>query len=93
MERLLKSQGQWTQPGFQRTMVKICTYNPRTLASESSMEDSLVQARRIKHDVIGLAETRRRQPFKAVYDSGEKLLLGTEHATVEKSAALAFSST
>uniref|UniRef100_A0A0K0D6P5 Peptidase A1 domain-containing protein n=1 Tax=Angiostrongylus cantonensis TaxID=6313 RepID=A0A0K0D6P5_ANGCA len=36
-----------------------------------------MQARRIRYDVIGLAETRRRQPFNAVYDTGEEQFLGT----------------
>uniref|UniRef100_A0A158P7B8 Endo/exonuclease/phosphatase domain-containing protein n=1 Tax=Angiostrongylus cantonensis TaxID=6313 RepID=A0A158P7B8_ANGCA len=58
-------------------MVTICTYNARTLASESSIEDLLMQARMIRHDVIGLAETRRRHPFNTVYDTGEELFLGT----------------
>ncbi|VDM57848.1 unnamed protein product [Angiostrongylus costaricensis] len=58
-------------------MVTICTYNARTLASESSIEDLLMEVRMIKYDVIGLNETRRRQPFKAVYDTGEELFLGT----------------
>ncbi|VDM60832.1 unnamed protein product [Angiostrongylus costaricensis] len=58
-------------------MVTICTYNARTLASESSIKDLLMQARRIRYDVIGPAETRRRQPFNAVYDTGEELLLET----------------
>uniref|UniRef100_A0A0K0DMT0 Pyridoxamine 5'-phosphate oxidase n=1 Tax=Angiostrongylus cantonensis TaxID=6313 RepID=A0A0K0DMT0_ANGCA len=31
----------------------------------------------IRYDVIGLAETRPRHPFKAVYDTGEELFLGT----------------
>ncbi|VDM52169.1 unnamed protein product [Angiostrongylus costaricensis] len=76
-ERQLKSQGQWNLPGLQRTKVTICTYNVRKLASESSIEDLLMQARRIKDDVIDLAETRRRQSFNAVYDTGEELFLGT----------------
>ncbi|VDM64242.1 unnamed protein product [Angiostrongylus costaricensis] len=58
-------------------MVTTCAYNARTLASESSMEDLLMQARRIRYDVIGLSETRRRPPFNAVYDTGEQLFLGT----------------
>uniref|UniRef100_A0A0K0CYN4 Endo/exonuclease/phosphatase domain-containing protein n=1 Tax=Angiostrongylus cantonensis TaxID=6313 RepID=A0A0K0CYN4_ANGCA len=36
-----------------------------------------MQARRIKYDVIGLAEPRRRHRFNAVYDTGEELFLGT----------------
>uniref|UniRef100_A0A0K0DKP3 Uncharacterized protein n=1 Tax=Angiostrongylus cantonensis TaxID=6313 RepID=A0A0K0DKP3_ANGCA len=58
-------------------MVTIGTYNARTLASESSIEDMIMQARMIRHDVIGLVETRRRHPFNAVYDTGEELFLGT----------------
>ncbi|VDM64235.1 unnamed protein product [Angiostrongylus costaricensis] len=53
------------------------SYTARTLPSESSIEDLLMQARRITYDVIGLAETRRRQPFNAVFDTGEELSLGT----------------
>ncbi|KAE9412365.1 hypothetical protein Angca_007140, partial [Angiostrongylus cantonensis] len=55
----------------------LCTYNARTLASGSSIEDLLTQARMIRYDVIGLAETRRRYPFNTVYDTGEELFLGT----------------
>ncbi|VDM52093.1 unnamed protein product [Angiostrongylus costaricensis] len=58
-------------------MVTICTYNASTLASESSIEDLLMQTRRIKYDVIGLAETRQRYTFNAVYDTGEELFLET----------------
>ncbi|VDM58676.1 unnamed protein product [Angiostrongylus costaricensis] len=36
-----------------------------------------MQAKRVRYDVIGLAETRRCQPFNAVYDTGEKLFIGT----------------
>ncbi|KAE9418521.1 hypothetical protein Angca_003439, partial [Angiostrongylus cantonensis] len=60
-----------------RTMVTICTYNARTLASEFSIEDLLMQANMIRYDVIGLADTRRCHPFNAVYDTGEELFLGT----------------
>uniref|UniRef100_A0A0K0CXA9 DUF1016 family protein n=1 Tax=Angiostrongylus cantonensis TaxID=6313 RepID=A0A0K0CXA9_ANGCA len=34
------------------------------------------RTRRIRYDVIGLAETRRRHQFNAVYDTGEELFLG-----------------
>ncbi|VDP53679.1 unnamed protein product, partial [Heligmosomoides polygyrus] len=37
----------------------------------------MVQARKIKYDVIGLTETRRHHPLHAVYDSREELFLGT----------------
>uniref|UniRef100_A0A0K0DDW9 Endonuclease n=1 Tax=Angiostrongylus cantonensis TaxID=6313 RepID=A0A0K0DDW9_ANGCA len=58
-------------------MVTIFAYNARTLASESSIEDMLMQARMIRYDVIGLAETKRRHPFNAVNDAGGELFLGT----------------
>ncbi|EYC25058.1 hypothetical protein Y032_0012g1676 [Ancylostoma ceylanicum] len=35
-------------------MMTICTFNARTLASEASIEDLMVQARKIRYDVIGL---------------------------------------
>ncbi|KAK6761550.1 hypothetical protein RB195_022571 [Necator americanus] len=55
----------------------ICTYNARTLASEAAIEDLMMQAKKIKYDVIGLTETRRHHPLNAVYETGEELLLGT----------------
>uniref|UniRef100_A0A0K0CVU1 Endonuclease n=1 Tax=Angiostrongylus cantonensis TaxID=6313 RepID=A0A0K0CVU1_ANGCA len=58
-------------------MVTICTYNARTLASESSIEDLLMQARRMSYGAIDLVETRRRHPFNAVYDTGEEMFLVT----------------
>ncbi|VDM56204.1 unnamed protein product [Angiostrongylus costaricensis] len=57
-------------------MVTFCTNNARTLASEFSIEDLFMQARRIRNDVIGLIETRRRQSFNVVHDTGEELFLG-----------------
>ncbi|VDM63708.1 unnamed protein product [Angiostrongylus costaricensis] len=58
-------------------MVTICTYNARTLALKSSIEDLLMQARKIRYDAIGLAETKRRQLFNGVYDTGEEVFLET----------------
>ncbi|KAK6764502.1 hypothetical protein RB195_024721 [Necator americanus] len=55
----------------------ICTYHARTFASEAAIEDLMMQAKKIKYDVIGLTETRRRHPLNAVYETGEELLLGT----------------
>uniref|UniRef100_A0A0R3Q2C5 Craniofacial development protein 2-like n=1 Tax=Angiostrongylus costaricensis TaxID=334426 RepID=A0A0R3Q2C5_ANGCS len=36
-----------------------------------------IQSRRIRHDVVELPESRSRQPFNAVYYTGEELFLGT----------------
>ncbi|RCN51736.1 hypothetical protein ANCCAN_02096 [Ancylostoma caninum] len=37
-------------------MITICTFNARTLASEASIEDLMMQARKIGYDVVGLTE-------------------------------------
>ncbi|KAK6761018.1 hypothetical protein RB195_022184 [Necator americanus] len=55
----------------------ICTYNARTLASETVIEDLMMQTKKIKYDVIGLTETRRRHSLNAVYETVEELFLGT----------------
>ncbi|RCN40944.1 hypothetical protein ANCCAN_13113 [Ancylostoma caninum] len=55
----------------------VCTFNARTLASEASTKDLMMQARKIRYDVIGLAETRRHRPLNAIFDTGEELFLGT----------------
>ncbi|KAK6736648.1 hypothetical protein RB195_019383 [Necator americanus] len=37
----------------------------------------MMQAKKIKYDVIGLTETRRCHPINAIYETGEELFLGT----------------
>ncbi|VDO36753.1 unnamed protein product [Haemonchus placei] len=54
----------------------ICTFKARKLASEACIEDLMMQARKIKYDVVGLTETRRHRPEK-VFETGEELFLGT----------------
>ncbi|ETN69757.1 hypothetical protein NECAME_15114 [Necator americanus] len=53
-----------------------CTYIARTLASGATIEDLMIQAKKIKYDVIGLTETRRRHSLNAVYETAEELFLG-----------------
>ncbi|VDP04376.1 unnamed protein product [Heligmosomoides polygyrus] len=55
----------------------ICTFNASSLASDESVEDLMMQARKIMYDVIGLTETRRHHSLYATYDSGEELFLET----------------
>ncbi|VDO38802.1 unnamed protein product [Haemonchus placei] len=55
----------------------ICTFNARALASEACIEDLMMQARKIKYDVIGLIETRRHRPLHAVFETGEEVFPGT----------------
>uniref|UniRef100_A0A7I4YB03 Endo/exonuclease/phosphatase domain-containing protein n=1 Tax=Haemonchus contortus TaxID=6289 RepID=A0A7I4YB03_HAECO len=76
-ERLLKSQGQNRLPKRRRTKMAICAFNARTLALEACIEDLMMQARKIKYDVIGLTETRRHRPLHAVFETEEELFLGT----------------
>ncbi|KAK6757094.1 hypothetical protein RB195_015116 [Necator americanus] len=40
-------------------------------------DDLMMQAKKIKYDVVGLTETRRRHSLNAVYEAGEELFLGT----------------
>ncbi|KAK6756156.1 hypothetical protein RB195_014506 [Necator americanus] len=44
---------------------------------EAALEDLMMQAKKIKYDVIGLTEKRRRHPLNAVYETGEEVFLGT----------------
>ncbi|RCN51699.1 hypothetical protein ANCCAN_02059 [Ancylostoma caninum] len=62
----------------------VCTFNARTLPSEASIEDLMMQARKIRYDVIGLTETRRHRPLNATFDTGEELFLGTCRRTLEE---------
>nr|CDJ91415.1 craniofacial development protein 2-like [Haemonchus contortus] len=55
----------------------IRTFNARTLASEACIEDLMMQARKIKYDVIGLTETGRHRPLPVLFETGEELFLGT----------------
>ncbi|KAK6767161.1 hypothetical protein RB195_026463 [Necator americanus] len=59
-------QESYRPPKRKRTRMVICTYNARTLVSEAAIEDLMMQAEKIKYDVIGLTETRRRHPLNAV---------------------------
>ncbi|KAK6735919.1 hypothetical protein RB195_018901 [Necator americanus] len=54
-------------PKRKRTRMAICTYNARTLASETAIEDLMMQAKKIKYDVIGLTETRPRHPIDIAF--------------------------
>ncbi|KAK6755380.1 hypothetical protein RB195_014010 [Necator americanus] len=57
--------------------MRICTYNPRTLASDAAIEDLTMQATKSKYDVIGLTEALRRHPMNVVCDTEEEQFLGT----------------
>ncbi|RCN26822.1 hypothetical protein ANCCAN_27450 [Ancylostoma caninum] len=73
----MRSEGLSRLPKTRRTMMTVCTFNAHTLASEASIEDLMMQARKIRYDVIGLTETRRHRPLNATFDTGEELFLGT----------------
>ena len=90
-ERLLKSQVRNRLPKTRRTKTAICTFNARTLASEASVEDLLMQARKIKYVVIGLNETRRHRPLTPPMTPVKNCSL--EHAIPEALAVWVSSST
>ncbi|VDO41087.1 unnamed protein product [Haemonchus placei] len=58
-----------------------CTFNARTLASEACIEDLMMQARKIKYDIIGLTKTKRHCPLHATFETDEELFLGTCDST------------
>ncbi|ETN71276.1 hypothetical protein NECAME_14300 [Necator americanus] len=62
-------------PKRKRTRMAICTYSARTFASEAAIEDLMMQAKKIKYDVIGLTETRRRHPLNAVERDWRRIVL------------------
>ncbi|KAK6733509.1 hypothetical protein RB195_017330 [Necator americanus] len=64
-------------PKRKRTRMTNCTYKARTRASGAAIEDLMMQAKKIKYDIIGLTEMRRRHSLNAVYKTGEELFLGT----------------
>ncbi|KIH45445.1 hypothetical protein ANCDUO_24514 [Ancylostoma duodenale] len=53
----------------------ICTFNACTLALEASIEDRMMQARKIRCNIIGTTEMRRHRPLNATFDTGEELFL------------------
>ncbi|KAK6759201.1 hypothetical protein RB195_021055 [Necator americanus] len=54
----------------------ISTCKARTLAWHADNEDLMTQPRRLKYDVIGVTETRRRHPLNAVYEIEEETIVG-----------------
>ncbi|VDO55329.1 unnamed protein product [Haemonchus placei] len=52
------------------------TFNALTLASKACIEDLMMQARKIKDDVIERNEMRRHRPLHATFETGEELFLG-----------------
>ncbi|XGW28257.1 hypothetical protein V3C99_008225 [Haemonchus contortus] len=58
----------------------ICTFNAWTVASEACIKDLMIQARKIKYNVIGLTEARRRRPLHVVLGTGEELRRCPRHA-------------
>ncbi|KAK6735684.1 hypothetical protein RB195_018736 [Necator americanus] len=59
-----------------RTRMAICTRNAPTFAWEAANEEPMMQARKIKYDVIGFI-IRRCHPLSVVYETGEELFLVT----------------
>ncbi|VDO37087.1 unnamed protein product [Haemonchus placei] len=72
---LLRSQGYDRLPERRRTKTVICTLNARAIASEACIEDLLMQARKIKYDLIGLNEKRRYRLSHATFETGKELFL------------------
>jgi len=71
-----------TQPGHKRqrptrrTDLRICTFNARSLCSNVQLSTLISEAKRIKYDIIGISETKRKEPLTATWSDGTGVYLG-----------------
>ncbi|KAL6738932.1 hypothetical protein Aduo_012428 [Ancylostoma duodenale] len=53
-----------------------CTYNCRSVSSAAQLSALIEEAQRIKYDVIGLSETKRKEPLTCTWNNGTAVFLG-----------------
>ncbi|CAM4690395.1 unnamed protein product [Leuciscus chuanchicus] len=59
----------------------IATFNARTVSSEANLAAILEGLNSIRCDVLGLCETKRREPLHVRYDDGRTVILGAREET------------
>ncbi|PIO69788.1 endonuclease/exonuclease/phosphatase family protein [Teladorsagia circumcincta] len=59
-----------------KSQVIACTYNCRSVSSAAQLSALIDEARRIKYHVIGLSETKRKEPLSCTWTDGTSVLLG-----------------
>ncbi|PIO75412.1 hypothetical protein TELCIR_02534 [Teladorsagia circumcincta] len=53
-----------------------CTYNCRSVSSAAQLSALIDEARRIRYHVIGLSETKRKEPISCTWTDGTSVFLG-----------------
>lgn len=59
-----------------RTDLRICTFNARSLCSNVQLSTLISETTRIKYDVIGVSETKRKKPLTATWSDGTGIYIG-----------------
>lgn len=59
----------------------IATFNDRTVSSEANLAAILEGLNSIRCDVLGLCETKHREPLHVRYDDGRTVILGAREET------------
>ncbi|VDM63728.1 unnamed protein product [Angiostrongylus costaricensis] len=76
-KRVLKLQGYSGLSESQITELTICTYIAHSLTSDGSIKELIMQARRIRYDVIEMEKTGKRQSLNSIYNTAKELFLRT----------------
>ncbi|VDK49616.1 unnamed protein product, partial [Anisakis simplex] len=64
-----------------KTTLAICTYNCRSLAGRTGLTHLMKELKKIKCDVLGLCETRRKEELNARWNDGSAVRLGKGDGT------------
>uniref|UniRef100_A0A914X019 Uncharacterized protein n=1 Tax=Plectus sambesii TaxID=2011161 RepID=A0A914X019_9BILA len=63
-------------PPTRRVDLRLCTFNTRLLCANSQLSLLMDECQRVKFDVIGLSETKRKEPLTATWRDGSGVFLG-----------------
>uniref|UniRef100_A0A914XC87 Endonuclease/exonuclease/phosphatase domain-containing protein n=1 Tax=Plectus sambesii TaxID=2011161 RepID=A0A914XC87_9BILA len=63
-------------PPTRRVDLRLCTFNTRSLCANSQLSLLMDECQRVKFDVIGLSETKRKEPLTATWRDGSGVFLG-----------------
>ncbi len=80
-QRLLKISGSNRPSKPHITTLAICTYNCRSLAGRTELTHLMEEKKKIKCDVLGLCETRRKEELHAKWNDGNAVRLGKGDGT------------
>uniref|UniRef100_A0A914WZT5 Endonuclease/exonuclease/phosphatase domain-containing protein n=1 Tax=Plectus sambesii TaxID=2011161 RepID=A0A914WZT5_9BILA len=63
-------------PPTRRVDLHLCTFNARSLCANSQLSLLMDECQRVKFDVIGLSEMKRKEPLTATWRDGSGIFLG-----------------